>query len=321
MLWVLQGRRCRPEEVPMDALRNILVLMDPGAESQPGFEAALLLARRFGARLELLMVDYQDLHAAYFSPPTATLQEFHDSVMASHHHVLERYSKRAAEAGVTALGEVLWGTPFHEMVLARVAATRPDLVVKHSVHHNRIERTLFTGSDWHLIRDCPAPLLLVKDPARLESTPMLVCVDPMHSHDKPAALDHQLLKSAALLAGPLGGRVHALHVFSIPTPVTVIGEAYIAAAVVPPPDATVEIATAALRELAAAHALPPERARLRVGRPAREILEEATVLDAGIVIMGAVSRGRLDRWFVGSTAEAVLDRLACNVWVEKLPQD
>jgi nucleotide-binding universal stress UspA family protein len=35
------------------------------------------------------------------------------------------------------------------------------------------------------------------------------------------------------------------------------------------------------------------------------------------VIMGAVSRGRLDRWFVGNTAEVVLDKLACNVWVEK----
>jgi universal stress protein E len=305
----------------MDALRNILVLMEPGSESQPAFDAALVLARRFGARLELLMVDYQDLHAAHFSPPTATLQEFHDSVMASHHHVLERYTKQAADAGATALCEALWGTPFHEIVLARVAATRPDLVVKHSVHHNRLERTLFTGSDWHLIRDCPVPLLLVKDPARLESARILVCVDPMHAHDKPATLDHQLLGTAALLAGPLGAEVHALHVFSIPTPVTVIGDAYIAAAAVPPTDATVENATAALRELAARHALPPGRTRLRVGRPAREILEEAADIEAGIVMMGAVSRGRLDRWFVGSTAEAVLDRLACNVWVEKLPQD
>jgi len=321
MLGVPQGRRHRPREVRMDTLRNILVLMEPGSETQPAFDAALVLARRFGARLELLMVDYQDLHAAYFSPPTATLQEFHDSVMASHHHVLERYTKQAAAAGVTALCEALWGTPFHEMVLARVAATRPDLVVKHSVHHNRIERTLFTGSDWHLIRDCPAPLLLVKDPARLVLARMLVCVDPLHAHDKPAALDHRLLRTAALLAGPLAGEGHALHVFSIPPPVTVIGDAYIAAAAVQPTDATVENATAALRELAALHALPPARARVRVGRPAREILDEAAALEADIVIMGAVSRGRLDRWFVGSTAEVVLDRLACNVWVEKLPQD
>jgi universal stress protein E len=303
----------------MDALRNILVLMDPGSEAQPAFEAALELARRFDARLELLMVDYQDLHAAYFTPPTATLQEFHDSVMAAHRHVLERYSQRAAAEGVTALVEALWGTPFHEVVLARVAATRPDLVVKHSVHHNRLERTLFTGSDWHLIRDCPAPLLLVKDPARLAGARMLVCVDPLHAHDKPAALDHRLVDSALLLAGPLDGQVHLLHVFSVPAPVTVVADAYIAAAAVPPAKATLARANAALHALADAHGVPGSRTQLRVGRPDREILAEARETGAALVMMGAISRSRLDRWFVGNTAEAVLDRLSGNVWVEKLP--
>jgi len=301
----------------MDALRNILVLMEPGSETQPAFEAALVLARRFGARLELLMVDYQDLHQGYFTPPTPTLQEFHDSVLAAHRHVLDRHSRRAAEEGVMALCEALWGAPFHEVALARVAATQPDLVVKHSVHHGRIERTLFTGSDWHLIRDCPVPLLLVKDPARLEKTRMLVCVDPLHAHDKPATLDHLLLQTAAQLAGPLECEVHALHVFSIPAPVTVIGDAYIAATAVPPTEASVEHATSALQSLVSEHALPTDRARLRVGRPAREITEEARALDAGLVVMGAVSRRRLDRWIVGSTAESVLDRIPSNVWVEK----
>ena len=301
----------------MEALRNILVLMQPGAEAQPAFDAALLLARRFGASLELLMSDYQDLHAAYFSSPSATVQEFHDAVMSAHRAVLEKYTKRAAAAGVPAICEALWGTPFHEIVLGRVAATQPDLVVKHSVHHNRIERTLFTGSDWHLIRECPVPLLLVKAPDRLVGQRILVCVDPMHAHDKPAVLDHRLLRTAALLAGPLEGEVHALHVFSVPTPVAVVGDAYIAAAAVPPADATVAASTVAFRQLLAVHAVPAERAHLSVGAPARDILAEARKLDAGLVIMGAVSRGRLDRWFVGNTAEAVLDRLSCNVWVEK----
>jgi universal stress protein E len=301
----------------MDALRNILVLMEPGNEVQPAFDAALTLAQRFGARLELLMTDYQDLHAAYFAPPSATVQEFHDAVMSAHRAVLESYVRRAEATGVPAICEALWGTPFHEIALGRVAATQPDLVVKHSVHHNRIERTLFTGSDWHLIRECPVPLLLVKAAERLVGSKMLVCVDPLHGHDKPAALDHRLLRTAAFLAGPLAGEVHALHVFSIPTPVTVVGDAYIAAATVPPPEATVAAATAAFRQLMAVHSLPESRAHLKVGAPARDILAEVRELDAGLVVMGAVSRGRLDRWFVGNTAEAVLDKLACNVWVEK----
>lgn len=302
----------------MVALRNILVLMEPHADAQPAFDAALELARRHDARLELLVADYQDLHAAYFSPPTASLQEFHDSVMAGHQAMLERYVQRAAADGVVALAEALWGSPFHEVVLARVAATRPDLVVKHSVYHNPIERTLFTGSDWHLIRDCPAPLLLVKDAARLTGRVVLVCVDPLHAHDKPAALDHQLLTRAVTLTGRLDGELRALHVFSVPAPVTVVGDAYIAALTPQGDDKTPAQVDRAFRELLAAHDVPTALGHLRIGAPARDIVAEAKALDAGLVVMGAVSRRRLERWFVGSTAESVLDRLPCNVWIEKL---
>ncbi|MGB5101919.1 MAG: universal stress protein [Steroidobacteraceae bacterium] len=303
----------------METIRNILVLMEPQGDAQPAFDAALELARRHDARLELLLVDYQDLHVASFTPATVSLQEFHDSVMAGHQAMLERHVQRAASAGVVALAEALWGTPFHEVVLARVAATRPGLVVKHSVYHNPIERTLFTGSDWHLIRECPAPLLLVKDAGRLAGRPVLVCVDPLHSHDKPAALDHQLLERAVMLAGRLDGELHALHVFSIPAPVTVVGDAYIAAAALPAMDRTPVQVDKVFRDLLSAHGVPPSRGHLRVGAPARDVVAEAKALDAGLVVMGAVSRRRLERWFVGSTAESVLDRLPCNVWIEKPP--
>ena len=301
----------------MDALRNILVLMDPGAESQPAFDAALMLAKRFGSRLELLIGVFQDLHVAYFEPMTATLQEFHDSVMAGHRATLERYVRIAAEEGVGALGEALWGTPIHEIVLSRVAATRPDVVVKHSVFHNRVERTLFTGSDWHQIRDCPVPLLLVKEPARLAGARILACVDPMHTHDKPAALDHQLLRSAALLAHGLQGELHALDVFAIPAPVAVVGDAYIASAAMPPVEDSVAAARQAFEDLVRAHGIPPARTHFQIGTPARDIVAQAREMEAGLVVMGAVSRRRLERWFVGSTAETVLDRLPCNAWVEK----
>jgi len=301
----------------MDSLRNILVLMEPSAEAQPAFDAAMVLARRLGSRLELLVSEFQDLHAAYFDPMTATLQEFHDDVMAGHRAALERYVQAAAAQGVSALSEALWGTPFHEIVLARVAATRPDLVVKHSAYHNRIERTLFTGSDWHLIRDCPVPLLLVKEPGRMAGARILACVDPMHAHDKPASLDRQLLARGATLAEALGGELHSLNVCAIPSPIGVVGDAYVASAAMPPDAEWIDRARESYRQLMVGRDLPKERVHFRVGVAAREIVAAAREIDAGIVLMGAVSRRRLERWFVGSTAETVLDRLPCNVWVEK----
>lgn len=301
----------------MNPLRNILALMEPSADAQPAFDAAIVLAKRFGSRLELLVSEFQDLHPAYFDPMTGMLQEFRDSAMASHRAALERFVQAAAAEGVNALGEALWGTPFHEIVLARVAATRPDLVVKHSAYHNRLERTLFTGSDWHLIRDLPVPLLLVKDAGRLAGSRILACVDPMHAHDKPASLDHQLLQRGAALAEKLGGELHALNVCAIPAPIGVVGDAYVAALAMPPDEEWIGRARESYGQLVAGYGLPKERVHFRVGAPPRDIVEAARELGAGMVLMGAVSRRRLERWFVGSTAESVLDRLPCNVWVEK----
>ena len=301
----------------MTALRNILVLMDPGAERQPAFDAALALARRTGARLELLVNEFQDLHVGYFEPMTAGVQEFHDALLAAHRAMLDEYVRAAGEAGVTALGEALWGSPFHEVVLARVAATRPDLVVKHTEFHGRLERTLFPGSDWHLVRDCPVPLLLVKDPARLAGARIVACIDPMHAHDKPAALDVQLIRRGASLVELLGGELHALHVASLPVPVGLVGDAWVAAAAMPSPEELLSSAREACERLAAERGLSRSRLHLRLGAPAREIVAAARELEAGLLVMGVVSRRRLERWFVGNTAEAVLDRAPCNLWVEK----
>ena len=301
----------------MTALRNILVLMDPGAERQPAFDAALALARRTGARIELLVNEFQDLHVGYFEPMTAGVQEIHDALLAAHRAMLDEYVRAAGEAGVTALGEALWGSPFHEVVLARVAATRPDLVVKHTEFHGRLERTLFTGSDWHLVRDCPVPLLLVKDPARLAGARIVACVDPMHAHDKPAALDVQLIRRGASLAELLGGELHALHVASLPVPVGLVGDAWVAAAAMPSPEELLSSAREACERLAAERGLSRSRLHLRLGAPASEIVAAARELGAGLLVMGVVSRRRLERWFVGNTAEAVLDRAPCNLWVEK----
>ncbi len=40
-------------------------------------------------------------------------------------------------------------------------------------------------------------------------------------------------------------------------------------------------------------------------------------IGAALIVMGAVSRSRLQEVFVGSTAERVLDRIGCDVLVVK----
>jgi len=56
---------------------------------------------------------------------------------------------------------------------------------------------------------------------------------------------------------------------------------------------------------------------MRSGATRNTIVELADEVRADVLVMGAVARGALERLFVGSTAEAVLDKLSCDVLIVK----
>jgi len=73
----------------------------------------------------------------------------------------------------------------------------------------------------------------------------------------------------------------------------------------------------AFEKFRARHKIPPERAHLERGA-AHERLPAVTESEAaGMLVMGAVSRRGLDKVFIGSTAERVLERLPCDVLIVK----
>jgi universal stress protein E len=57
--------------------------------------------------------------------------------------------------------------------------------------------------------------------------------------------------------------------------------------------------------------------RLEQGAAAEVLPRVAESLGAALVVMGAVSRCRLQEVFLGSTAERVLDRIGCDLLVVK----
>jgi universal stress protein E len=65
------------------------------------------------------------------------------------------------------------------------------------------------------------------------------------------------------------------------------------------------------------HQVPLARVHLEQGAAAEVLPRVAEGLGAALVVMGAVSRSRLQEVFLGSTAERVLDRLGCDVLVVK----
>ena len=105
------------------------------------------------------------------------------------------------------------GFPVHEAILRQVRISKADLLVIEARKHNVFARLLLTQTDFELIRRCPVPLLIVKGRAAWRSPRILAALDPFHSHDKPSALDGEIVAAAGAVAGLVRGSVHAAHIY------------------------------------------------------------------------------------------------------------
>src|SRR3569833_2732101 len=163
------------------------------------------------------------------------------------------------------------------------------------------------------------PLLLVKSKNRYRKPVVLAAVDPSHAYAKPAALEDQILLSARSVQRALRGSLHVVHAYgSLPWE----GRRFMG----------LDPGTSqALKERARAEALarlppfqkktklPAARRHLVAAEPSSGIAAAAKAVASSMIVMGALSRSGLERFFIGNTAEQILDSIQCDVLVVKAP--
>jgi universal stress protein E len=300
----------------MTRTQRILVVADPAAATQPALARAARVAGAMGWGIELFACIHSGLPARI--PKAMDGGEVRRRLLAHQLGFLDDLASH--HPGLQIVTRAVWDRPLHEAIIRETLRVEPRLVMKDSHFHSTISRALVTNTDWHLVRDCPAPLWLVRGREWPGRPRLLAMVDPTHEHDQPAELDHRLLREASQLAKGLDGEVHAVHCHD-PTPFVAVAGALGA------PGATEEVARAGeasqaeqaaqLDALATQHGLPRERVHLRQGAPASAIPDAARGLQGDLAVMGAVSRSGVQRLFIGNTAERVLDQLPCDVLVIK----
>jgi universal stress protein E len=289
---------------------TILVVIDPTAAAhQPALDRAAWLAKQAGARLELFACDYDpDADGGLVSTVWKAKPDARERRLQQLRAALEELARPVREQGVAVSVDAVWDHPFELAIIKKAAAHDYWLVAKDSHHHNILQRTLLTNVDWHLIRKCPAPLLLVKDRKLAAEPNVLAAVDPLNEHDKPAALDDRIFTFAAELARVLRGHLHVVHAFATPLGAEL------------PPDVVKVIADehrAAMARFLDTHAVLGGQTHLYQGLAHESLQKAASEHGADFVVMGAIARRGLKRLFIGSTAERVLDRLPCDLVIIK----
>ena len=304
----------------MKKFSKILAVVDPTAKDQPAVGRAAWLAKHTGAELELLVCYYNEYLSGDRLFDSPSLEKARHEVIESHEKHLESIAEPVRADGVVVKTSAIWDHPLYEGIVRHASESGSDIVVKDTHHHSAVTRALLTNTDWNLIRTCPMPLWLVK-PQKLAATPVFVAaIDPMHQHDKPAALDDEILHMGKAVVKSVGGDLHAFHSYDPRIAVaTATANAYIPVSL--PFDEIEqqmhEDHQKRFREITEFHKLEPEKAHLVAGLTHEELPLIAEQLKADVVVMGAVARNRWKRLFIGATAERTLEHLPCDLLIIK----
>lgn len=302
----------------MKKLQSICVVVsDPFRSDQPAAIKAAAVAAKCGAKLTLLNTFL--LPQSMPEIPPGDTKRLMAAAIRQRTERLNALGKKLARKGVTIRSEVHWDYPPHEAIVRYVLEAKPDLLFADSHRHNRLLRLVLANTDWELIRNCPCPLWFVRSPKLSKRLNLLVGVDPTHSRAKPARLDDYMLTTARTVADHVGGNLDIIHAYSQPHKVVLkpmIGPLSVPLA----PDALrlhYERLKKSVDKLAEKYDVATTSRHIKVGLPHEVLIAATSRLKTDVLVMGAVSRSGLDRLFIGSTAERVIDNARCDVLVVK----
>ncbi len=295
----------------MKRFSNILFVSNSEGDESAAFQRALNLVKSNQARLKVICV---------VEPPRSRgVTNLLDLLIEQQREHLEGLIKNTVLSEGDLELKVLVGKPFIE-IIKEVIQYGHDLLIK-SLDN---EAHVYGGTDIKLLRKCPCPLWLIKDVHHQDYDRILVALDYEPENPESAALNQQLLELSSSLAIAEFAELHIVHAwqFELESKFRSVRMDFSDAEV----DEMVrnegisrrhwlnEITNTHLKSLGkkAADYLQPELHLIK--GDAREVVPQcAEEVGAELIIMGTVGRSGIPGFFIGNTAEQILNRIDISV--------
>ena len=283
----------------------VLIIADRAGDKQVAIERGLELARKMGWGAQVVGFAYEDLDHLKLPGGNGGRQPIRKKLLARRRAEVEEQvagHKGSVRTAVT----VVWKKVIAEWVVAQCNRKDYAAVIKTG---NRSETFLYTPTDWHLLRECAAPVLLVADRKWHATKPVVAAVDLSSKSRVDKQLNDAVIIAAKRYASSLNTKVfvvHALHIPTVLTDLDLIDEySHVK-------EMKEELHPSVAR-LARAHNLPVSAFKLKEGPVEKVITSESARLKAQLVVMGTVGRAGVKARIIGNTAEKVLSRLRTDV--------
>jgi nucleotide-binding universal stress UspA family protein len=272
----------------MQAVRSILVVIDPEHSESLALKRAKLIAGVTQAQLHLLVCDPKHDHSGLLGVLKAAL----------------------TEDGYSVTTEQAWNHSLHQTIVEVQQAEGCGLVVKQHFPDNALKKALLTPEDWKLLRQCPSPVLLVKTAGSWKDKVILAAVDVGNTDLEHRHLHDTIINHGYEIATLAKARLHVISAH--PSPMLSSAD---------PTFQLSETIQARYRDqcksFQAEYDIDDEHLHIEEGPADVLIPFMVHKLQAAVTVIGTVARSGLSGALIGNTAEVVLDAVESDVLVLK----
>lgn len=299
----------------MATYQDVLVVLDPSTDQQKALARAIELAEHTACKLTAFLSIYDFSYEMTTMLSGEERESMRQAVITDREIWIQELLHQARAKGISSSAKVVWHNRPFEAVVQAVTEHGYDLVIKGTHDHDVLKSMIFTPTDWHILRKCPCPVLLVKEHAWPAQGNILAAVNAGSEKAHHKALNQIIIRQAKAMASMLNAKVHLVNAYP-GTPIHVAIEI--------PEFNPVEYNDSmrhhhvdAANALAGQFDLTSEAVHVQEGMPEDVIPRVAQELDAEMVIIGTIGRTGLSAAIIGNTAEHVIDRLDCDVLAMK----
>lgn len=293
----------------MSQYQRILCFVDPQMRHSAGLQRAAAVARATGAALHLSLIDHSvPLSRLLAAEPRRTAPVLEQFLDQRRLWLAEEASALKAD-GVVVTTQVSWSAATLDEMLSQATEFAPDLVVKDSHYEPLLSRLFLKALDWRLLRECPAPLLLVGNLRHALPRRVLIAVDVA----APAAVNEQTVRAGLALAIQCQAEPHLAYAFEVVPPLAAgdLALDYF--------DVLLPRHREEFDALCQSFGVPAGQRHLLLGPPTGMLTELAASLNGDVLVIGIAERRAGGRPLLGSTAESLLARAPCDMLAVPAP--
>ncbi|MEW6992257.1 universal stress protein UspE [Colwelliaceae bacterium 6441] len=295
----------------MEKYHQILAIIDPTTDDQKALKRAIELAKQTNANITAFLSIYDFSYEMTTMLSSDEREVMRQSLINDRLEWLNELIQTIPHENLKIDTKVIWHNRPFEPIIEQVLHHGFDIVIKGTHQHDKLKSVIFTPTDWHILRKCPCPVLLVKEHSWPMNGNIVAAINVGSDEEEHKSLNNKITEEAINLSRLIKANIHLVNSFP-GTPVNIAIE-------IPEFNAS-EYNESMLKhhqEAMMAHAskfeISKEHTHVEEGLPEDIIEKVSEELDAELVILGTIGRTGISAALIGNTAEHVIDNLNCDV--------